>query len=56
MYPRLSSYSLHNLQVPTSHFQDFIFDLNAVKEHASVYSDGHFAQIIGALYVTSPRP
>ena len=49
IYPRLGSYSLHSLQVHISHFQDFIFDLNAVKEPASLYADGSFAQIIGAL-------
>ena len=39
-----------------SHFQDFIFYLNEVNEPASLYFDGNFAQIIGALYVTVSRP
>ena len=46
---------MHNLQIHISHFQDFIFDLNIVNEPASLYSDGNFAQIIGALYVTARR-
>ena len=44
------------LQVHISHFQDFIFDLNAVNEPASLYSDGNFDQRTGALYVTVSRP
>ena len=56
IYLRLGSYSLHNLQVHISHFQDFTFDLNVVNEPASLYSDGNFAQTIGTLYVTASRP
>ena len=55
MYPRLGSYFLHNLQVHVSHFQDYIFDLNAVNEPTSLYSDGNFAQMIRVLYVTVSR-
>ena len=46
----------NNLQVHISHFQDFVFYLNAVNEPASLYSDGDLAQRIGALYVTVSRP
>ena len=47
---------LHNLQVHISHFQDFIFDSNAVNEPARLYSDGNFAKRLAAPYVTVSRP